>query len=68
MVAGGASGAQSGRVKGWEGGGPHQEHIFKIDLGRQGPEKRIDTKELSSGGAPMATGSGAVDSSQESSS
>ena len=33
-----------------------------VDLGGGGPEKRIDAKRRSSGGAPMAVGGRAVDS------
>ena len=33
-----------------------------VDLGGEGPEKRIDAKWRSSGGAPMAVGGRAVDS------
>ena len=36
-----------------------------IDLGGGGPEKRIDAKRRSSGGAPMAVGGRAVNSRRE---
>jgi len=57
--------ADSGRGKlerglGWcgGGGGAHQEPILGVDLGGEGPKKRIDAKGWSSGDAPMTAGDG----------
>ena len=50
--------------KGWgrsgEGGGAHQELILGVDLGGEGPKKRINAKGWSSGDAPMAAGDGGL--------
>ena len=65
MVAGDASDARRGKragEMGGEGGRAHQESIPIVDLGGGGPEKRIDAKRRSSGGAPMAVGGRAVNS------
>ena len=48
------------RKKGGEGGGAHQEPILGVDLGGEGPKKRIDTKGWSSGDTPMAAGDGGL--------
>jgi len=53
---------RKGRERGGEGGGAQQESIHMVDLGGGGPEKRIDAKWRSSGGAPMAVGGRAIDS------
>jgi len=54
----GEEASEKGRGRSGEGGGAHQEPILGVDLGGEGPKKRIDAKGWISGDAPMAAGDG----------